>query len=80
MKWKIANLFVGIYAHRYGYIPADADISITEQEFIHAGRKSEKPIFGFIVDEEHPWSPKHMEHNKKKKLDAFLSQSKNTAR
>ncbi len=27
-----SNLFVGIYAHRYGYIPKDSDVSITEDE------------------------------------------------
>ena len=30
------EMFVGIYAHRYGYIPDGKDISITEQEFNHA--------------------------------------------
>jgi tetratricopeptide (TPR) repeat protein len=69
------DLFVGIYAHRYGYIPTGADISITEQEFDHA-QKLGKPIFGFIVDENHPWPPKHIEHDKKAKLDAFLSKVK----
>ncbi|MFZ5821114.1 MAG: DUF4062 domain-containing protein [Chloroflexota bacterium] len=69
------ELFVGIYAHRYGYIPAGADISITEQEFDHA-QKLGKPIFGFIVNEDHAWSPKHIEHDKKAKLDAFLGKVK----
>jgi tetratricopeptide (TPR) repeat protein len=69
------ELFVGIYAHRYGYIPEGKDISITEQEFDHA-QKLGKPIFGFIVNEEHAWSPKHIEHDKKAKLDAFLSKVK----
>ncbi len=27
------DLFVGIYAHRYGQIPEGKDISITEEEF-----------------------------------------------
>jgi tetratricopeptide (TPR) repeat protein len=68
-------LFVGIYAHRYGYIPDGKDISITEQEFDHA-KKLGKPIFGFIISDEHPWPPKHIEHDKKAKLDAFLSKVK----
>ena len=58
-----SDLFVGIYAHRYGYI--SKDISITEQEFDHA-QKLGKPIFGFIVNEDHDWKIKHVEHDKKK--------------
>ena len=75
MKFEDCELFVGIYAHRYGYIPAGASISITEQEFDHA-QKLGKPIFGFIINEDHPWSPKHIEHDKKDKLDALLSKVK----
>ena len=70
-----SDLFVGIYAHRYGYIPKSADVSITEQEFDHA-QKLEKPTFGFIVNDEQPWPPKHIEHGKAKKLNALLSKVK----
>ncbi|MCB9112766.1 MAG: DUF4062 domain-containing protein [Anaerolineales bacterium] len=70
-----SDFFIGIYAHRYGYIPKDANISITEQEFDHA-QELNKPTFGFIVDEDHAWSPKHIEHDKRDKLDAFLSKVK----
>lgn len=72
---EACELFVGIYAHRYGYIPAGAERSITEQEFDHA-QKLGKPIFGFIVHEDHPWPPKFIEHDKKAKLDALLSKVK----
>ncbi len=71
-----SDLFVGIYAHRYGYIPDGKDTSITEQEFDHA-QKSERPIFGFVINEDHAWPPKHIEYDKKAKLDAFLSRVKN---
>ena len=70
-----SDLFVGIYAHRYGYIPDGKDISITEQEFDHA-KKLGKPIFGFIVDDDFIWHQKNWEHDKKAKLDAFLSKVK----
>ncbi len=73
---KESDLFVGIYAHRYGYIPKDSDSSITEQEFNHA-QKLGKPIFGFVINEDHAWSPKHIEHDKKEKLNTFLSKVKN---
>jgi len=70
-----SDLFVGIYAHRFGYIPEGKDTSITEQEFNHAQRLG-KPIFGFVINEDHAWSPKHIEHDKKEKLNTFLSKVK----
>jgi hypothetical protein len=49
-----SDLFVGIYAWRYGYIPAGATVSITEQEYIEAERLR-KPCFIFMVDENYGW-------------------------
>jgi hypothetical protein len=49
-----SDLFVGIYAWRYGYIPQGAAASITEQEFIEAERLG-KPCFIFMVDETYTW-------------------------
>jgi eukaryotic-like serine/threonine-protein kinase len=49
-----AELFVGIYAYRYGFIPRDSAVSITEQELIEAQRRR-KPIFCFLVDENQEW-------------------------
>jgi hypothetical protein len=50
----VCEVFIGIYAHRYGFIPKGSEISITELEFDHA-RKKGKPILAFIVDPQHPW-------------------------
>jgi CheY-like chemotaxis protein len=55
-----ADALIGIYAHRYGFIPPGAGVSITEQEFDLA-RDSGIPIFGFLVDESYPWLPKFIE-------------------
>jgi hypothetical protein len=55
-----SDALIGIYAHRYGYVPCGQLKSITEQEFDFA-RENEKPTFCFIVDEEYPWPPKHVE-------------------
>lgn len=56
-----SDFFLGIYAHRYGYVPAGSDISITEMEYVHA-RKLGKTIYCFVIDEEnHPWLPKFIE-------------------
>jgi CheY-like chemotaxis protein len=66
-----SDAFVGIYAHRYGYIPEGSETSITEQEFDFAQNK-EKPTFCFLVDESHPWLPSHIEpESGQSKLKAF---------
>jgi hypothetical protein len=48
------DLFVGIYAHRYGHIPTGSQQSITEQEFQRA-RKQEKPLFCYLIDDTYDW-------------------------
>lgn len=55
-----SDALVGIYAHRYGYVPTGQSKSITEQEFEYALAK-EKPTFCFVVDEDYPWRPTHVE-------------------
>jgi HEAT repeat protein len=51
-----SDLFVGIYAYRYGYVPAGSTDSITEQEFDYAAERN-KQMFCFIVDENYAWLP-----------------------
>jgi CheY-like chemotaxis protein len=55
-----SDALVGIYAHRYGYVPQGHTRSITEQEFEYA-REKDKPTFCFVIDKEYPWPPKHVE-------------------
>jgi CheY-like chemotaxis protein len=69
-----ADLFVGIYAHRYGHIPTGSKSSITELELDHA-RKLGKPIFCFVVDDDHPWPPQHVETEPGRRLVAELKES-----
>jgi CheY-like chemotaxis protein len=57
---EAAEVFVGIYAHRYGEIPAGSSVSITRMEFDLA-KKLGKPILSFVVDDDYPWPPKHVE-------------------
>ncbi len=45
-----ADAFLGIYAHRYGYVRADSAISITEREFDFAQEKR-KLAFCFRSDQ-----------------------------
>jgi formylglycine-generating enzyme required for sulfatase activity len=49
-----SDLFVGIYAWRYGFVPPGATVSITEQEFDEAQRLG-KPCFCFVVDGKADW-------------------------
>lgn len=57
---EASDYMVGIYAHRYGFIPAGRAVSITEEEFEHA-RRTSKPVFCFSVNDDYPWPPKHVE-------------------
>jgi hypothetical protein len=45
---EASDFFIGIYAHRYGYIPTDSEIAITEMEYVHA-RKLSKTIYCFVI-------------------------------
>ena len=47
------DFFIGIYAHRYGYIPKNEKVSITELEYEHA-KKCKIPILIFVIDEDQP--------------------------
>lgn len=48
-----ANIYVGVFAHRYGYVPPGYDISITEMEYnIARDRRIERLIF--IMGDDHP--------------------------
>jgi CheY-like chemotaxis protein len=69
-----SELFVGIYAHRYGFIPEDSQLSITEMEYRHALRRH-MPMFCFFVDEDFPWRPAFVESEPgRTKLQAFKTQ------
>jgi hypothetical protein len=54
-----AEIYVGIFAHRYGYIPAQNNplqVSITEMEYNRAAERG-IPRLIFLMDENHPWPP-----------------------
>ena len=48
-----ADMYIGIYAWRDGYVPAGRDISITEMEFNRAVERG-IPILAFTIHHEHP--------------------------
>ena len=66
-----ADLFLGIYAWRYGFMPEESPISITEQEFEEA-RRLGKPCFCFVVDETFEWPAEYKEEGQgAEQLNAF---------
>lgn len=48
-----ADIYVGIFGHRYGYVPAGHDVSITEMEYDRAVHRG-IPRLIFIMHDEHP--------------------------
>jgi hypothetical protein len=68
---KESDLFVGIYAHRYGYVPDGSDISISEMEY-KAASESDLPRFIYVLDDDCPWRPALIDTGDKgEKLRAF---------
>jgi hypothetical protein len=50
------DLFIGIYAWRYGWQPSPKSPSITEQEFDHARDKGKRCLC-YLVDQNYSWPP-----------------------
>ncbi len=48
-----ADIYLGIFAHRYGYVPAGHDISITEMEYNRAVERG-IPRLIFLMHDDHP--------------------------
>lgn len=63
------DLYIGIFAWRYGYIPPRKKKSMTELEYREAV-KSGKPCLIFLLDEDSPWPPKFIDKDENaKKID-----------
>jgi Domain of unknown function (DUF4062) len=48
-----ADIYLGVFAHRYGYVPKGHDISITEMEYNRAVERG-IPRLLFLMHEDHP--------------------------
>jgi len=72
---KQCEIFVGIYAHRYGIISSGKKRSITEIEYDYAGEIG-LPRFCFLIEEDLPWNPNMIEQGKKAKLTNFKNKIK----
>lgn len=62
--------YVGIYAHRYGYIEPGYDKSVTELEFDRAAEIGLERLC-FVVDTKFPWPPDAWEYNHHAALERF---------
>ncbi len=69
------DVFIGIYAHRYGYIPSGEAKSITQMEY-ELAKELGKDCLCFIVEKRFPWDPEFMEIEKYAELKAFLDEVK----
>jgi hypothetical protein len=54
------DVYVGIFAWRYGYIPPGQERSITELEYRNAGLSGLERLI-FLLDEDAPWPRKYMD-------------------
>ncbi len=69
-KIRECDVFIGIYAHRYGFIPNGETKSITQMEY-ELAKKEGKDCLCFIVNEDFDWKPRFIEHEKKQALTDF---------
>ena len=67
------DVLVGVYAYRYGTVPAGSKTSVTEQEYLYAMSKK-IPVLVFVVDESHPWPPKLMDKSQAE-IEKFKSKA-----
>jgi hypothetical protein len=67
-KLEAADLYVGIFAHRYGYIEEGYQKSVTEIEFDYAGERGLERLC-FVADPKHPWPPEAWEYEHHQELE-----------
>ena len=60
---RACEIYIGLFAWRYGYIPAAANPeqrSITEMEYREAGKQNKRRLI-FLLDDKAPWPPPLMD-------------------
>jgi uncharacterized protein DUF4062/NB-ARC domain-containing protein len=72
-----ADVYVGIYAHRYGYIEPGYDKSVTEVEFDYAGQRKIERLC-FVIDPQVPWPPDAIDYKNHERLEQFKSRLTST--
>ena len=69
-KLDECDVYVGIYAHRYGYIEPGSPASVTEVEFDHAAERGLERLC-FMLDPNVAWPPKFVDFAGHQQLEAF---------
>ncbi len=72
---RACDVFIGLYAHRFGYVPGGGEKSITQQEY-ELAKELGKDCLCFIVDKSYPWLVTTIEMDKYPKLEKFLENVK----
>ena len=71
-----AGLYLGVIAHRYGYVPAGQRRSITEMEYDHAVER-QRPRLIFLMHDDHPVRAAEVEKGEgASRLEAFKERLK----
>jgi len=72
LQMNEADLYVGIYAHRYGYIEGGYEKSVTENEFDYAAERNLERLC-FLIDPKYPWPPEAIDYKNHERLVEFKS-------
>jgi tetratricopeptide (TPR) repeat protein len=76
-----AEIYIGVFAHRYGYVPKGHEASVTEMEYDRAVKRG-IPRLIFLIDKEHPLKIAQVEieaADKLQKLKERLKQERTVA-
>jgi Domain of unknown function (DUF4062)/Protein kinase domain len=65
-----SDILILLLAHRYGYVPAGEEYSVTELEY-RAAREAKIPVLAFFLDETVAWPPDQVEWDARDKLRDF---------
>lgn len=77
LKLDEADLYIGIFAHRYGYIEPPNNIGVTEIEFDYAAERDLERLC-FLVHPSYPWSPDAIDYINYSKLLTFKDRIEKT--
>ena len=69
-KLDEADVYIGIFAHRYGYVEEGYDRSVTEIEFDYASERGLQRLC-FLVDPDYKWEPSKIDFKNYARLEAF---------
>jgi hypothetical protein len=69
-KLEGADVYIGIFAHRYGYIEDGSETSVTEIEFDYASDRGIERLC-FVVDPKHPWPTEAIDYQNHDRLETF---------